>query len=171
MQNIFDSTFRDILIKYDIFNNVVFISTDGAATMLSDKNGVVGLITQDLPWTMSIHYSAHLASLGFNDIYQEYEEIQEPNKIIFKLSKQFNSKKLSSFQILKKKQEEELKLEEHLDTNYIYKEIKAQKLKQPFDVRWLSYYPCIEKIFEMFRPLINAQMKCDSEKSKYYYQK
>jgi len=78
----------------------------------------------------------------------EFSFLQSLNKMIYKLCSYFDCscKRVS---ILNKTQEEFLTEDLRQNQNIL-------KLIRPFDVRWLSYSPAIERIIELYPSIISA---------------
>jgi len=134
---------NDFLTKHKLHSKIEAISTDGASVMLGEENGVaIKLKNFTCKKNMVInHCLSHRLNLGAKDIWKGNKYLSNFNNTIHSLCKYFR-KSCKKTQILE--EEEESILENHL------------KLIRPLDIRWLSVYIAIEKIFEIYPALISA---------------
>ena len=58
----------EVLKYHDLLKYIYFICTDGAPVMLSPVNGLVGLLTKEIPYLLSNHCIAHRSCLGAKDL-------------------------------------------------------------------------------------------------------
>lgn len=119
------------------------MATDGAKSMISKKKGVVGNYLKEIPGLISIHCICHTLSLGVRDISKTFPIFKELNNLIYKIVAYFrNSSK-------------KLRILEDNESNLMQLDLK---LINPIDCRWLSCYPAISRILDIY-PAICETLK------------
>ena len=137
------SVLLDFLNQYNLLHKVCALSTDGAAVMLSEDNGVAGkLLSYTKNKNMLInHCLSHRLNLGAKDLWKHDVSLNGFNSTIHCICTYFSS---SSKRIKILDEEQEILFEAHL------------KLLKPIDIRWLSIYNVIARIFEIYPAIIKA---------------
>jgi hypothetical protein len=134
-------TLKPYLIDMNIFCKISSISTDGEACMLSDANGLVGKFKDELPHILSTHCVAHRLVLGSKPLCQDILELRALNNLVHSICSFFHRSPKKMRVLLK---EEEDDMGEEL------------RILMPNDERWLSHLPCLERIIELYVPIINT---------------
>jgi hypothetical protein len=145
--DIFD-TIKPYLLRMNIFHKVGSIATDGEACMLSSVNGLAGKFRDELPHILSTHCIAHRLVLGCKPLCQDIIEFKALNNLIHTLCSFFH-RSPKKMKILLKEEEEEMGEE--------------LKILMPNDERWLSHLPCLERIMELYVPIINSLTELSNE--------
>jgi len=137
------SVVLDFLSSYKLQGKVAAISTDGASVMLGKDNGVAIKLKGYLKNENLIinHCLSHRLNLGAKDVWQSEPGLTSFNSTIHSLCSFFSK---SSKKLLLLEEETESLLQTHL------------KLLKPIDIRWLSIYKVIERIYDLYPALISA---------------
>ena len=127
----------------DLYEKVKSICTDGARTMISDKNGVVGLMKADiqLRGLLSIHCLSHRLNLCVTDFWDGDKPLKEINQLIYNICKFFMNSR-NKFNILKGHEKQILDLE--------------LRLIKPIDIRWMSKFTAIKRILLLYPALVKT---------------
>ena len=125
--------------EFGLYDKVRSLCTDGARNVSSRKNGLAGLLLQDIPSLQTIHCVTHRLNLGVSNFWKIDVYMQRINQVMFSLCKVFaySPRKVN---LLEAKEKDLLNLNLHL--------IK------PIDERWLSHFKAIERLLKIYPAII-----------------
>lgn len=144
-------TLKETLKSFNIFSKVRSISTDGARTLLSKKNGVVGKLLKDIPGLIHIHCMAHRLNLGISNAWKVDRYLKSLNKTIYSLCKLLHNSP-TKLKLLQKTEMEEL--------GYVI------GLIVPIDIRWLTKFKSVKRLFEIYPFIIITLRQLSKNKNK-----
>jgi hypothetical protein len=89
MENLDANYIKEVLVKFldshQLISKVIALATDGAAKMVSKKEGVFGNLKRMIPHLRSIHCVAHKVALGLSDLEQQFNQIRTVLKLIHRI--------------------------------------------------------------------------------------
>ncbi|XP_078608598.1 zinc finger protein 862-like [Branchiostoma floridae x Branchiostoma japonicum] len=132
-------TMLAILGGYDIpVRKVLGLGIDGAAVMASDINGVTGLLHRDNPYTVAIHCVCHRLNLAVSQAAKNIQPVQNTSLLIANVYNYImqSPNRLAEFKTLV-----DVLGEDHI------------KLKNVFDIRWLSMGEAVHSVLRNFKAL------------------
>jgi hypothetical protein len=123
-----------------IIENMVGISTDGAAVMIGPKSGLCTRLAKRAPFIVQNHCVAHRLNLAFKDTEDDLrveDQLDDLIKALYRFFKKSPSKclDLERYARLRKKQ--------------------AFKLLKIYDVRWLSKFNAISNVYKNLEVLLD----------------
>jgi hypothetical protein len=145
MENLDANHIKNVMVKFldsnELISKVIALATDGAAKMVSKKEGVFGKLKKIIPHLRSVHCVAHKVALGLSDLEAQFAQIRTVCKLIHRVSSFFSK----SF--VRNKAFDEAK-----------KELSAKDLEllKPIDNRWLSNLRALKRVIELFPSVIQA---------------
>jgi hypothetical protein len=140
----------EILDCFDIVKKVYGIATDGAPNMVSNKKGVKFFFLSTInPFAIFNHCICHRLALGLSNLIKGRKKndiVASFYNFIYKLTKFFStSHKKTGILFLNS-----------IDENHL-------KLITPLDVRWLSIYPAIHRILEIYPSIVNSLIEISKQ--------
>jgi hypothetical protein len=150
----------NFLCENKLEKKLIAVAVDGAPTMISDQNGVYGRLKQKIPGLIANHCCIHKLALAVKNlgIYKKPKNLSlltetEKDELVMKMEvKKFNTNIHSLIAFFTTSSKRLKILEDHeleiLDVHL--------RLRKPLDVRWLSHYQALSRIFEIFPAIMQS---------------